>query len=46
MITYINVNIGDQLGGNVNTALTHCVIRKISITVPAPADGMCIGSGW
>lgn len=45
VLTYINVNIGDQLGCNVDTALSAGAGRKICVTVPTAADRVGISSG-
>lgn len=44
-LTYINVKVGDQLGGDVNAALLASAGRQIRVTVPATADWVGIGSG-
>lgn len=44
--SYINVNVGDQLGCNVNAALSASAGGKICITVPAAADRVGISSSW
>lgn len=46
VFSYINVNVGDQLGGNVHTALLSSAGRKIRITVPTAADWVGISSSW
>ena len=44
VVSYINVKIGDQLGGNVNTAMMAGTGGKISVTVPAAADRVGVSS--
>lgn len=46
VVTYINVNVSDKLGCNVNTALFVGTGRKICITVPTAADRVGISSSW
>lgn len=40
VLTYINVNVGDQLGCDVDTSLSTGAGWKICITVPTAADGV------
>lgn len=44
VLTYINVNVGDHLGGNVDAALSAGTGGKICITVPTAADRVSVGS--
>lgn len=44
VLTYINVNVGDQLGCNVDTSLFAGAGRKICITVPTAADRVGVSS--
>lgn len=37
-LTYINVNVGDELGRDVDTSMFACAEREIRVTVPTAAD--------
>lgn len=43
-LTYINVNIGDELGRDVDTSLFACAEGKIRVTVPTAADRVGVSS--
>lgn len=46
ILTYINVKIGDQLSGNINTSLFNSTGGKVCITVPTAADRVGVRSSW
>lgn len=45
-LTYINVNISDELGRDVDTSLFACAEGKIRVTVPTAADRVGVSSSW
>lgn len=45
-LTYINVNISDELGRDVDASLFACAEGEIRVTVPTAADRVGVSSSW